>query len=89
MACSVTKGDGTIDPSQMRDGQMGVIESWTSYENRVGQVVQRGEGNLLFALGVNDGGRYPNACRDTATTGCRIRLLSRGDTIRIDSFETS
>ncbi len=86
MACSAVKPDGTISPNQMLDGQIGVFESWPGVSPQyIGKVVQR-YGVALVLLGQCSGNSFASVCRADSTCPARIRLLSPGDTIHIDSF---
>jgi len=89
MACSLasTGSDGTIVASEMRDGEMGVVQVWPGNPRLIGNVVQRYR-DALILLGTRSGDCFGTSC---GGTGCsaRIRLLSPGDMIRIDSFETA
>lgn len=69
-----------ITPSQMKDGQIGEIVSWTNL-GAINRIVQR-KGNSLICIGLPSGNHYPEGAtiRDNS---CLIRLLSKGEQIEI------
>ena len=84
MTCSVQKENVGLAVSEMRDGDIGVVIEWENCMRNVGVVVQRCASSLIV-IGARSGASFPHAT--DADCGCRVRLLSPGDTIRIDSID--
>lgn len=70
----------TITPSEMKDGEIGIIREWaTNSKYYEGRIVQK-HGSKLIALGLaSDKSFY--SCTDTST--CRVEVLPKGTILEI------
>jgi len=80
----VTFAQVEIPVHNMKDGDIGVITSW-SMPDYHGRVVQRYKDNLI-TLGEQSGQSFPGLLSHPALehTKCRVRLLQPGDTITLE-----
>ena len=82
MKCIVEGSSTGIPVQNMKDGELAEIISWGSYtEERKGIVIQRVEGKLI-RIGKPVGKSW-SAILNSNQTGCRVRLLKAGETIRL------
>ena len=72
-----------VHPSEMRDGEIGVIVKWEP-DNYIGRIVQR-YNDILITIGEPTGKAFPDICRySTGTTSsCKVRILEKGEKIVI------
>jgi hypothetical protein len=77
------KPDDSIHVSQMKDGEIAVIVSW-SYPEPVGQIVQRYD-ECLVALGGTWGKGWSMAFEDDGikNTKCRVKILPPGTLLEV------
>lgn len=79
-----SKSTEVITPSEMKDGDVGVVVSWAKptlsfEESPVGFVVQRFDNNLVL-LGERSGKSYTGLTNDQS---CKVQILPKGTLIEI------
>lgn len=74
------KEDGTIHPSQLKDGQIAVVTAWT-FPEHVGNVVIRRD-DVLFSI--NRRASWERICLGlNPRCDCRVRVLPNGTKLEI------
>lgn len=84
MPVKLNYGSSVISPSEMKDGDLGVITNWGDTRH-VGTVVQR-YNNYLVAIGkhFNQSWTDVKALTKEVYPNCLVRLLTPGETITIE-----
>lgn len=86
MACKVVSEIApSIRVTEMKDGQIAVIDRWDFHPHLAGQAVQRYK-DILILLGAPSGRSYSQVLLGSGST-CRVRILRPG--AQIEVLETS
>ena len=81
----VSEGNNDIHLTEMKDGQLAMITSWT-YNQAIGNIVHR-YGNILVRIGKPSGSAWTSIDQITRDKNplCRVRILPVGTTLRLEA----